>query len=108
MTGAPYATWFNADIYDEAGIDHPHGLTWDEYLEQAIALTDRDDRGRARVIGGGRGAWIDWIPWQAGGDVLNDEGTECLMGEPEANRGIALRAEPDHRPPVRSIGVGFG
>ncbi len=25
--GAPYATWFNADIYDEAGIDYPHGLT---------------------------------------------------------------------------------
>ncbi len=85
--GAPYATWFNADIYDEAGLDYPHALTWEEYVAQAVELTDRDDRGRARVIGGGRGAWIDWI-WQAGGDVLNVEGNACLMGEPEAIEGL--------------------
>ena len=85
--GAPYATFFNADIYDEAGIPYPEGLTWEEFVAQAVELTDRDDRGRARVIGAGRGAWIDWV-WQAGGDVLNDEGNECLMGEPEAIEGL--------------------
>ena len=85
--GAPYATWYNADIYDEAGLPYPEGLTWDEYVAQAVDLTERDDRGRASVIGGGRGAWIDWI-WQAGGDVLNQEGTACLMGEPEAIEGL--------------------
>ncbi|MCY3834249.1 MAG: sugar ABC transporter substrate-binding protein [Chloroflexi bacterium] len=85
--GAPYATWFNADIYDEAGIDYPQALSWEEFVAQAVELTERDERGRATVIGAGRGAWIDWI-WQAGGDVLNEEGTECLMGEPEAIDGL--------------------
>ena len=86
--GAPFATWFNADVYDEASIGYPTGgLTWDEYLAQAVELTERDDRGRAQVIGGGRGQWIDWV-WQAGGDVLSEDGSECLMGSPEAIEGL--------------------
>ena len=86
--GAPYATWFNADLYDEAGIDYPTGeWNWEEYLEQAKALTDRDDSGRVRVLGGGRGQWIDWV-WQAGGDVLNEDGTASLMDQPEAIEGL--------------------
>ena len=37
--GAPYATWFNADIYDEAGLPYPEGLSWEEFVEQAVELT---------------------------------------------------------------------
>jgi multiple sugar transport system substrate-binding protein len=86
--GAPFAMFYNAQIYDDAGVERPtNELTWDEYLEQAKALTQRDASGRTTVFGASRGQWIDWV-WQAGGDVFNEDGTQSLMDQPEAIEGL--------------------
>jgi multiple sugar transport system substrate-binding protein len=86
--GAPNAMYYNADMFDEAGIAYPDD-TWDwaKYLEAATALTQRDDGGRAIQLGGARGEWVNWV-WQAGGDIFNEDKTKCLLGAPEAIEGL--------------------
>lgn len=86
--GAPNAMYYNADMFDEAGIEYPDD-TWDwaTYLEVATALTQRDEGGRAIQVGGARGEWVNWV-WQAGGDIFNEDKTACLLGEPEAIEGL--------------------
>lgn len=86
--GAPTATFYNADVFDEAGVDYPDGTwTWETYLEAALELTQRDADGRAIVLGANRGEWVNWV-WQAGGDVFNEDRTRCLLNEPEAIAGL--------------------
>ncbi len=86
--GAPMALFYNAALFDEAGIAYPDE-TWDWgiFLEAATALTKRDEGGRAVQLGTGRGEWVNWV-WQAGGDILDAAGSTCLLGEPEAIEGL--------------------
>lgn len=86
--GAPTAMYYNADAFDEAGIAYPDNTwTWETYLQAAQTLTQRDDGGRAVRLGAARGEWVNWV-WQAGGDVLDEAGTTCLLGQPEAIAGL--------------------
>jgi multiple sugar transport system substrate-binding protein len=46
---------YNKDIFDEAGIDYPGQMTWDEYRRLAASLTRGE--GRDKIYGG------YWVPW---------------------------------------------
>jgi multiple sugar transport system substrate-binding protein len=80
--------FYNADAFDEAGIAYPdESWTWDSYLDAARKLTKRDDGGRAVMLGASRGEWINWV-WQAGGDIFNEDKTQCTLDAPEAIEGL--------------------
>jgi multiple sugar transport system substrate-binding protein len=91
--GAPFAMFYNAALFDEAGIAYPDETwTWDTYLEAAQAMTKRDEGGRALQLGADRGQWVDWV-WQAGGEIFNEEQTQCLLDQPEAIAGLQFMQE---------------
>lgn len=86
--GAPVAMFYNADLFDEAGVAYPDDTwTWETFLEAAKALTKRDGDGRAISLGAGRGEWVNWV-WQAGGDIFNEDKTKCTLDTPEAIEGL--------------------
>lgn len=86
--GAPFAMFYNGAIFDEAGVAYPDETwTWETYLEAAQAMTQRDEGGRALQLGADRGQWVDWV-WQAGGQIFNEEQTQCLLDQPEAVTGL--------------------
>jgi multiple sugar transport system substrate-binding protein len=86
--GAPVALYYNADMFDEAGVSYPDETwDWNTFLTAAQTLTKRDEGGRAQQLGTARGEWVNWV-WQAGGDVLNEDNTQCLLAEPAAIEGL--------------------
>lgn len=86
--GAPSALFYNADLFDAAGVGYPDETwDWNAFLGAARTLTKRDEGGRPTQLGTGRGEWVNWV-WQAGGEVLDGAGTACLLGEPAAIEGL--------------------
>lgn len=70
------AVYYNRDMFDEAGIDHPtDDWTWEDFREAALALTT-DDRWGAQLIGGTR--WILPMIYGYGGDVISQDGSTVL------------------------------
>lgn len=91
--GAPTALFYNADLFDAAGVPYPDATwSWETFLQAAQALTQRDEGGRARQLGAGRGEWVNWV-WQAGGDVLDAAAERCLLAEPAAIEGLRFAQE---------------
>ena len=84
--------FYNKDIFKEEGIENPP-QTWDEFVDIAKQLTDRD-KGRAGfgILGekGGAG-WhaLNWV-WQAGGEFERKEDGKwkAVFDSPEAVRAI--------------------
>ncbi|MCS5720354.1 sugar ABC transporter substrate-binding protein [Herbiconiux sp. CPCC 205763] len=83
------AVWFNKAIFDKAGVAYPSAdWTWDDYRETAKKLTDP----AAGVWG--TAAPIDYQSgyyntiFQAGGQVIADDGKTSLIDTPEAQAGI--------------------
>jgi len=78
--------FYRSDILAEAGYDSPPS-TWDELLETASALADRGDDSYGYYIP----QWDAPLPisytWQAGGDVIADDGTIDLE-TPEFERAV--------------------
>src|SRR5690606_29825896 len=75
--------FYNADLFDAAGLDYPTAeWTWADEQKAAEALTDS-----------AAGIWGDYQPIsyhefykvlaQAGGDFLNEDGTEVAFNSPE-------------------------
>lgn len=75
--------FYNADLFDAAGLEYPTSeWTWEQEQAAATALTDA-----------GAGVWGDYQPIsyhefykavaQAGGQFLNDDGTEVAFNSPE-------------------------
>lgn len=48
-----WALYYNADLFDEAGIDYPEQLTWEEYGDLALEIKEKTG-----VYGG---YWVPWI-----------------------------------------------
>jgi multiple sugar transport system substrate-binding protein len=71
--------YFNRSLYEEAGIDAPTPeWTVDELTERSMAVTNAPEIWGFRASGGGQ----EHIPSYLrifGGDLLNAEGTECLL-----------------------------
>jgi len=83
------AVWFNKALFDAAGVEYPaDDWTWEDFRSTAKALTDAD----AGVYG--VAAPIDYQSgyyntiFQAGGQVISDDGKTSLIDSPEAQAGI--------------------
>lgn len=72
-----FAIYFNADLFDEAGLDYPAaGWTWAEFEEAAAEISALGDE----IVGFGMNAW--WANWgyfinAAGSSFFNEDFTAC-------------------------------
>ncbi len=96
--GSTRVLYFNVDLFEAKGITRPDEQweagtwTWEAFLESAQALTDRSGGPVDAVYGCTAdtsmwGALPPWI-WGAGGHLLNDDRTECLMNSAESVEAI--------------------
>lgn len=83
--------WYNKALFDAAGVAYPEaGWTWDDLKAAAAKLTD-PATGQYGIAASqyGQENFYDSIA-QAGGEVINADGTETGYGTPEALEGITL------------------
>ncbi len=73
-----FAIYYNADLFDEAGLDYPGGddWTWERFSEAAVAIDALGDE----IVGFGMNAW--WANWgyfvnSAGSSFFNEDYTGC-------------------------------
>ncbi len=96
--GSTRILYFNVDLFEEKGITRPDEQweagtwTWEAFLETAQALTDRSGDAMDAIYGCTAdtsmwGALPPWI-WGAGGHLLNEDRTECLMNSAESVEAI--------------------
>lgn len=67
----PMAMFYNADVFDEAGVEVP--LTWDEYIAAGEAIV-ADDPSRCLLADSGDAGFVTSMIWQAGGTPFAVEG----------------------------------
>ncbi len=73
-----FAIYYNADLFDEAGLDYPGGddWDWDRFAEAAEEISGLGDE----IVGFGMNAW--WANWgyfvnAAGSSFFNEDFTDC-------------------------------
>lgn len=96
LYGAPkdfdtVALWYNTELFDAAGVAYPTaGWTWDDLNAAAAALTD-PATGVYGITASqyGQENFYNSIA-QAGGEVIDADGTESGYGSPEALEGVTL------------------
>lgn len=76
------ALFYRTDMLDAAGYDKAPA-TWDELTEVATKITGDGNYGVGLFGGWGAFEFYPWI-WQAGGTILNEDGTEAVFNSPEA------------------------
>ena len=88
MYGLPFdgettGLFYRTDLFEAAGIDAPP-TTWDEFEQDAAALTDPSKQQYGVAIFSTEAAyyWYPWL-WQAGGDTLSDDGKDIAFDSPE-------------------------
>jgi multiple sugar transport system substrate-binding protein len=86
--------FYNKAMFRERGVPLPTAeWTWDDFLAAAKQLTrDTDGDGRTDVYGTEQPPW-DSLVLQNGGQVISDDGTRCLLGEPAAVEALKFWAE---------------
>lgn len=86
--GAPEGIWYNADLYDAAGLDYPAWDTdWADMSAAAQALTQV--KGAITThYGIGHPNWLGTI-WSNGGEILSADGAQCLMDSDAAIEALA-------------------
>ncbi len=81
---------YNKDILirhgytNEAGDAQPP-RTWEELESMAVAMTERDERGRVSTIGfipNYGNSWLYMYGWQAGGEFMSADGRRCTLNDP--------------------------
>ena len=87
--------FYNKDLYKQAGLDPEQGpTTLAEFAEQAKAVDALGGDVSGTYFGGNCGGCLvfTWFPsiWAAGGDVMNDEGTEANLAESPATDVYAI------------------
>ena len=89
------ALYYNKDMFDAAGIAYPDDTwTWDKLVEVGKQLT-KDTDGDGTIDQWGlytettdmENAWSSFV-WQAGGDILTQDGTKSALDKPELAAGI--------------------
>ncbi|MCR4588502.1 MAG: extracellular solute-binding protein [Lachnospiraceae bacterium] len=75
--------YYNKDLFDAAGLPYPQQMTWEEYADLAVKLTDPE-----KGIYGGY--WANWIPnfyaLQHGSYLIDDDLTYIREGVELLNR----------------------
>lgn len=114
-----FAIYYNADLFDEAGLDYPGGddWTWERFTEAANAINELGDE----ITGFGMNAW--WANWgyfinAAGSSFFNEDFTSCGLNNEgtvaglEAAKalfdsGAAIPWGTDSEPPFLAGNVGM-
>ncbi|HEV7216103.1 MAG TPA: extracellular solute-binding protein [Chloroflexota bacterium] len=101
------ALLWNKALLQEAGLDAEKGpQTWGDFRTYAQKLTHPPGRyGTWLVINGGGSYTFTFMPWawMNGGDLLNTDGTKCILNSPQtaealdlwANMNVKDRSTPD-------------
>ncbi|ROS52678.1 sugar ABC transporter substrate-binding protein [Frigoribacterium sp. PhB24] len=83
--------WINKALFEQAGVPLPDGdWDWDEFTETAVAISDAlSDQGIYGGAGGmdGQTTYYNTI-FQAGGEVVSDDGRSSGYDTPEAKAGL--------------------
>lgn len=87
--------YYNRDLFDQAGLSYPDASwTWDDFAAAARRLTSGE--GPKKVYGAVLGTWfaplLDQI-WSRGGDMFNQDGTQCVMDSPQAVQAVQSVAD---------------
>jgi multiple sugar transport system substrate-binding protein len=82
--------YYNPAMFQEAGVPEPTAdWTWEDFTAAAQQLTSGE--GKSKQYGVVYESWFapvfDAI-WSFGGDVFSEDGTQCLLDEPEAAAGV--------------------
>jgi len=88
-----FAIYYNAELFDEAGLDYPGGDDWDwaRFVESAEAISNLGDE----ITGFGMNAW--WANWgyfvnSAGSSFFNEDYTACGLGNDATVAGLEAAA----------------
>lgn len=86
-----FAIYYNADLFDEAGLEYPGGedWTWERFGEAAAAISDLGDE----IYGFGMNAW--WANWgyfvnAAGSSFFNEDFTGCGLNNDATVEGLTF------------------
>lgn len=84
IDGESTGLFYRTDRFKEAGIDGPP-TTWEEFQADAEKLTDVANKKYGYEVFAPEAAYY-WYPWlyQAGGDLLSDDGKDVVFDSPEA------------------------
>ncbi len=95
LYGVPYnadtrVLLYNKDILLRHGFTNAVGetqppKTWEELETMAVAMTERDEKGRIKTIGfipNYGNSWLYMYGWQAGGEFMSEDGKRCTLNDP--------------------------
>jgi multiple sugar transport system substrate-binding protein len=86
IDGESTGLFYRKDMFAAAGIDGPP-KTWDEFKADVVKLTDPAKKQYGYEVFAPESAYY-WYPWlyQAGGDLLSEDGKDILFDSPEAQK----------------------
>ena len=93
---APHVTFYNADLFDEAGVEYPNkdSFTWSDYEEKARAISDPDNK-----IWGSETIPVGWHmfsvkqAWQNDGSFYSEDFLESRLDKKETIEAIQYWAD---------------
>jgi len=80
--------FYRKDLLAKAGFDKPPA-TWEDFVKVANALTGPGRYGTGLFGGWGAFQFYPWL-WQAGAEMLNNDGTKAVFNSPEAVKALQL------------------
>lgn len=108
----PVMLYYNPKLLEAAGVEEPNDdFDWDAFKAACEKITDP----AKEVYGTSFNSWppIHMFMWQAGGETINEDLTECPIDTPESIAGADYYAsiiyKPEYAVPEATIGEqGFG
>ena len=93
---APHVTFYNADLFDAAGVEYPDkdSFTWTDFEEKARAISDPDNK-----IWGSETIPVGWHmfsvkqAWQNGGSFYSEDFLESRLDKEETIQAIQFWAD---------------
>lgn len=86
--------WYNKELFDEAGLEHPNDTwTWDDLLENAIALTDEEAGVYGFLAPLNRQEGYHNFIHQNGGQVLSEDKTQSGFRDPATVEAVQWYAD---------------
>jgi multiple sugar transport system substrate-binding protein len=88
--------YYNRELFDDAGLEYPDETwDWNDFVDAARELTSGSG-GTEKVFGAIHEAWFaplwDRI-WSEGGEIFNEDGTKCLLDQPDGVRALQELAD---------------